>query len=71
MKKIMMVLITATFMATSAFAGETPEFDVVACDATNYFNDVARDFVIANNFDRNGNQINLYSDFTDLHHHIC
>ena len=58
MKKIMMALIAVTFMATSSFAGEAPEFDVVACDAGNYFNDVARDLVIANNFDLNGNQIN-------------
>ena len=65
MKKIMMFLIAATFMTTSAFAGESPEFDVVGCDAGNYFNDVARDLVIANNYDRNGTQINLYSDFTD------
>ncbi|NWH04281.1 hypothetical protein [Desulfobacter latus] len=65
MKKIMMALIAVTFMSTSAFAGEAPEFDVVGCDAVNHFNDVARDLVINNNFDRNGNQINMYSDFTD------
>lgn len=63
MKKILIVLIALTFMCTPSFAGEQPEFDTVGCDATNYFNDLVKDLVIANNVNFDGRLINEYSAF--------
>ena len=34
-----MVVLTATLIATSVFAGNCPEYDAVGCDADNYFAD--------------------------------
>lgn len=62
MKKLVMILIALTFMCTSSFSGEQPEFDTVGCDATNYFNDVVKNLVVASNT-RSGLMINHYSDF--------
>lgn len=64
MKKILMSLIAVTLMATSSFAGEGPEFDVVGCDASNYFNDKIRDIVIDQSVNLSDDKINYYSDWT-------
>jgi hypothetical protein len=37
LKKIIVLLVAAILMATPAIAGNVPEFDAVACDASNYF----------------------------------
>lgn len=62
MKKLVMILIALAFMCTPSFAGEQPEFDTVGCDAANYFNDVVKLHVVANNID-GGLLINEYSAF--------
>ena len=63
MKRILIVLIALTFMCTPSFAGEQPEFDTVGCDATNYFNDVVKDLVVAMNVNFDGRLMNEYSAF--------
>jgi len=62
-KKLMLVLLLATFIATPALAGNRPEFDAVGNDAANFFNDFIKAAVVANALDRAGNQINKFSDF--------
>ena len=37
MKKVMLILIAVMFMASTAWAGNIPEFDAVGCDVTNVF----------------------------------
>ena len=69
MKKILLIILVAAFMATPvmvtpAFAGNIPEFDAVGCDATNYFNDAIKWSVVDNNTDGFGYPINWWSDFT-------
>ena len=63
-KKILVMFAVLAFMCTPAVAGDQPEYDVVGCDATNYFNDLARNIVCNNNI-KNGLLINEHSDFTD------
>lgn len=62
-KKLMLVLLLATFIATPALAGNRPEFDAVGDDSANFFNDFIKAAVVANALDRAGNQINLFSNF--------
>ena len=66
MKKLMIILVSAMFMSTAAFAATTPEFDAVGDDSANYFNDAIKDSVVANNADGFGALINEDSDFTDF-----
>jgi len=63
-KKILAMLVVFAFICTPVFAGDQPEYDVVGCDATNFFNDLARNIVCLNNA-KNGLLINEHSDFTD------
>lgn len=63
LKKMMLVFVALIFVATTAFAGNIPEFDAVGCDASNYFNDAIKDSVTTNNIDGNGKRINCFSDF--------
>lgn len=63
-KKTLMIFVALAFICTPVFAGDQPEYDVVGCDATNYFNDLARNIVCQNNA-KNGLLINEHSDFTD------
>jgi hypothetical protein len=65
-KKILIVVLAATFMATPAFAqSETTasEFDAVGVDALNYFNDRVKEFIADNSEDTFGVLINDYSSF--------
>jgi hypothetical protein len=62
-KKLMLVLLVATFIATPALAGNRPEFDAVGNDSANFFNDFIKQSVVLNALDRAGNQINLFSAF--------
>lgn len=64
MKKLIVTLIAVVFMCTPALAGDQPEYDVVGCDATSFFNDLAMDIVCNNNF-KAAQKINEFSDFTD------
>jgi len=48
MKKILLALMALAFIATPAVAGNQPEFDAVACDASNYFSDFVRTAVCNN-----------------------
>lgn len=60
MKRILCVLIAVAFLATPAFAGNTPEIDAVGCDMANYFvqaDDIKRSVV--------DNQRNYLSDFPE------
>ena len=50
-KKTLMILLAAAFIAAPAYAGNVPEFDAVGCDSANYFNDQVRQMVAAMNFD--------------------
>lgn len=65
-KRMMVVLMGVVFMVVPAFAGNTPTFDAVGNDATNFF--AARDFikqlVVANNFDTFQNAVEANSNFT-------
>jgi hypothetical protein len=63
LKRSMIALVAVMFVATTAFAGNTPEFDAVGIDSANYFNDAIKDSVVANNTDSYGNIINNLSDF--------
>lgn len=65
-RKLMLVLLVATFIATPALAGNRPEFDAVGDDAGNFFNDFIKWSVVYNSLDRFGNLINYYSDFPYL-----
>ncbi|NVM20901.1 MAG: hypothetical protein HWN68_03880 [Desulfobacterales bacterium] len=65
-KKIILVSLAVTLMATPAFAGNRPEFDAVGCDAANYFNDFIRDRVVENGLDGFGRMINSWSDFRSI-----
>ena len=63
MKKVMLILFSVMFMASSAWAGNIPEFDAVGCDATNVFaqyNYIQYGQVANNNIGPNG-PINYYS----------
>ncbi len=63
MKKMMLILIAVMFMASTAWAGNIPEFDAVGCDVTNVFaqtNSAQYGQVIRNNVGPNG-PINFYS----------
>lgn len=60
----MIILISALFMSSVAFAATTPEFDAVGDDSANYFNGAIENSVIANNTDGFGVVINEDSDFT-------
>jgi hypothetical protein len=67
LKKVLLVVVAAMFLATPAIAGNIPEFDAVGCDATNYFavaNEVPYGLVIDNNIDFYGDKVNCFSDFT-------
>ena len=56
-KKLTILFLGMVFVASSAFAGNIPEFDAVGDDSTNVFNDAIKDCVVANN------PINLASDW--------
>ena len=61
MKKVMLILIAVMFMASTAWAGNIPEFDAVGCDVTNVFaltNPAQYGQVVKNNIGPNG-PINL------------
>ena len=62
-KKTLMILFAAAFIATPVYAGNVPEFDAVGCDATNYFNDDVRNIVAAVNANSMGVNLNLNSVF--------
>jgi len=67
MKKVMLILLAVMFMATTAWAGNIPEFDAVGCDYVNVFaaNNAAQyGQVIANNIGPNG-PLENYSVFKD------
>jgi len=64
MKKVMLILLAVMFMASAAWAHNTPEFDAVGTDSANYFNDAIKDAVVANVKDGFGNLINDFSDWT-------
>ncbi|MDL1976589.1 MAG: hypothetical protein LWX52_00565 [Deltaproteobacteria bacterium] len=57
-KKLTILFLGMVFVASSAFAGNIPEFDTVGDDSTNVFNDAIKDCVVAAH-----NQINLASDW--------
>jgi hypothetical protein len=66
MKKMLAVFFVMALMATPAFAGEQPEYDVVGCDANAYFNSFINEIVCeCNQLGGAGLQINKYSNFTD------
>ncbi|MDL1974232.1 MAG: hypothetical protein LWX55_05550 [Deltaproteobacteria bacterium] len=65
LRKVLIPFIVVMFTASLAFAGNTPEFDAVGCDATNYFNDAIKASVVAHN-KVGADQINDFSDFTGL-----
>jgi hypothetical protein len=48
MKKMLFALAVLAFVATPAMAGNQPEYDVVGCDATNFFNDFIKVAVCEN-----------------------
>ena len=63
MKKVMLILFAVMFVASTAWAGNIPEFDAVGCDWTNVFaagNTIQYGQVITNNVGPNG-QINKFS----------
>jgi len=62
-KKALMILLAAAFIAAPAYAGNVPEFDAVGCDATNYFNDGVRAMVAAVNANSMGVNLNDNSVF--------
>ena len=62
-KKTLMILLAAAFIAAPAYAGNVPEFDAVGCDATNYFNDGVRAMVAAVNANSMGVNLNANSVF--------
>ena len=57
-KKLTILFLGMVFVASSAFAGNIPEFDAVGDDSSNVFNDAIKDCVVAAH-----NQINLASDW--------
>lgn len=63
--RILSVLVLAVFLASSAWAGNIPEFDAVGCDATNVFAQINEQYglVVDNNIGPNG-PINLFSVFS-------
>ena len=63
LKKLLLAFVAVMFMATTAFAGNTPEFDAVGCDSQNNFNDAIKESVNLNNADSDGVLINDFSDF--------
>lgn len=63
MIKKLTILIMAMVFAAPAFAGNIPEFDTVAADNLNVFNDLIKDMVVANNENANGILINEFSAF--------
>jgi len=65
MKTIRMIIliVCAIFVYSSAMAGNTPEFDAVGNDSLNYFNDFVNGMVIDNNVNTQGEKINLLSNF--------
>jgi len=62
-KKTLMILLAAAFIAAPAYAGNVPEFDTVGCDATNYFNDDVRAMVAVVNTNSLGVNLNSNSVF--------
>jgi hypothetical protein len=48
-KKALLIVIAFAFLCVPALAGDRPEFDAVADDSANYFNDAIKDLVVANN----------------------
>ena len=62
-KRSLLVLVAVVFLATSAWAGNCPEFDAVCLDSDNYFNDAIRDMVVENVTDGFGAKINEVSAF--------
>lgn len=68
MKKVMLILVAVMLAASTAWAGNVPEFDAVGCDVTNVFavnNTIQYGQVSANNIGPFG-PINYFSDFTNL-----
>jgi len=49
LKKALLIMIAITFLSVPAMAGDRPEFDCVGDDSANYFNDLVKDLVVANN----------------------
>jgi hypothetical protein len=56
-KRLLVVLVAMMFVCGPAFAGDRPEFDAVADDSANYFNDAVKDLVVQ------ANPWNANSDF--------
>lgn len=48
-KRLLVLTIALAFFCVPAFAGDRPEFDAVADDSANFFNDFVKDLVVANN----------------------
>jgi hypothetical protein len=48
-KKALLIVIALAFLCVPALAGDRPEFDAVGDDSANYFNDLVKDLVVANN----------------------
>ncbi len=66
-KKTLMMLVMAVFISAPVLAGNTPEFDAVGDDSTNFFNDAIKDMVVANVDNSYGVLINTDSDLTGLY----
>jgi hypothetical protein len=49
LKKTLLIMVAVAFMCVPALAGDRPEFDAVGDDSANYFNDLVKDLVVANN----------------------
>lgn len=65
-RRIGVVLLALMFVASFAWADNRPEFDAVGQDATNYFNDFIKEFIVDNATNGFGVLINEKSDFRNL-----
>jgi hypothetical protein len=66
MKKVIGLVVAALFLCTPAFAGDQPEYDTVACDATNFFNGFVKKIVCEENLYAGVERINEHSDWTPI-----
>ena len=66
-KKTLMMLVMAVFISAPVLAGNTPEFDCVGDDSSNFFNDAIKDMVVNNVDNSYGVLINYDSDLTGLY----
>lgn len=64
MKKLIVAIIAVVMLSANAFAGDVPEYDTVGCDAQNIFQDCIKELVCTYDKTREGDRVNLYSNFT-------